>query len=438
MLSEKTTSTSHDALHVFHEEHSGAYSIDLLISEIVMFGTRVLVALGLYLACSTRCAHSFAPPSAIVASTYHHNQHQPAISTASASLASTPANDAETEPEPIQLSDVVSSVAVAGATGRTGSLVVQELLNRGVSVVALVRNLDKAEETLPTSSANLKVIKCDLGNEGDIKQAVASTDAAIWCATGFSDGPSSIIDRIKSIFGVALAPKKSIDAVGIVALAEAFASSSSVNGSGSGSKLPKVIMCSSAGVTRPSWDDEKKELFVGAADIPIVRLNPFNILNIKAESEEKLRQSGTPYCIYRPSGLNDQHPAGCRPVFSQGDVAVGRINRKDVAAILVDCLATEEATGKTFEAFSLVGYPPAKTIGPSLARMRLDAEGLPSNEVLMATYSAMQQLLPGETQQPEKLAMGQTYEQLDSGKEGRLGKRGEEDAVGAAPKPTSK
>ena len=398
-----------------------------------MFSTRLLVALTVYLACSTRCAHTFAPPVAQVAPVATH--HQSAISTANTLLFSTPADD-ETEPEPIKLSDVVQTVAVAGATGRTGSLVVQELLKRGVSVRCLVRNLDKAEETLPTSSPNLKVIKCDLSDENDIKQAVAKTDAAIWCATGFSDGPSSIIDRIKNLFGVALTPKKSIDAVGIVALAEAFASSAKVNGSGS--NLPKVVMCSSAGVTQPSWDDAKKEMFPGAADIPIVRLNPFNILNIKAESEDKLRQSGTPYCIYRPSGLNDKHSAGSRPVFSQGDVAVGRINRKDVATILVDCLTTEEATGKTFEAFSLAGYPPAKSIGPALARMRPDAEGIPPNEVLMATYSAMQQLLPGETQQPEKLAMGQTYEQLDSGKEGRLGKRGEEDAVGAAPKPTSK
>ena len=391
-----------------------------------MITVRVLVALGAYLACSTRCAHSFAPPSIVAATT-----------STSLSLASTPADD-NTEPETIQLADVVQTVAVAGATGRTGSLVVQELLNRGVSVIAMVRNLDKAEETLPTSDGSLKVIQCNLGDEDAIKQAVADADAAIWCATGFSDGPSSIIDRIKNLFGVALTPKKSIDAVGIVALAEAFASTAEVNGSGSSSNLPKVVMCSSAGVTRPSWDDAKKEMFVGAADIPIVRLNPFNILNIKAESEEKLRQSGTPYCIYRPSGLNDKHPAGSRPVFSQGDVAVGRINRRDVADILVNCLATEEATGKTFEAFSLAGYPPAKNIGPALARMRPDTEGVPSNEVLMATYAAMQQLLPGETQQPEKLAMGQTYEQLDSGKEGRLGKRGEEDAVGAVPKPTSK
>ena len=354
-----------------------------------MFNTnRIAIVCCLALGWSTRCAHSFAP--------------QAATKVATATFANA---DAEDEAKPTQLSNVVKTVAVAGATGRTGSLVVQELLDRGVAVVAMVRNLDKAAEVLPPAGSNsLKIIKCDLSDEDDIQQAVSGTDAAIWCATGFSDGPSSLIDRVKNIFGVAVTPKKSIDAVGIVALAEAFAS---INGN---DNLPKVVMLSSAGVTRPSWDDEKKALFVGAADIPIVRLNPFNILNIKAKSEEKLRMSGTPYCIYRPSGLNDKHPAGSRPVFSQGDLAVGRINRKDVATILVDSLATEEATGKTFEAFSLAGYPPAKDgIGPALARLRPDAEGIPSNEVLLSTYSAMQQLLPGEKQQPEKLAMGQTY-----------------------------
>jgi hypothetical protein len=49
----------------------------------------------------------------------------------------------------------------------------------------------------------------------------------------------------------------------------------------------------------------------------------------------------------------------------------------------------------------------------------------------------MQQLLPGEKQDAAALAMGQTYEQLDSGKTGRLGKKGEENAEAAAPKPSS-
>lgn len=54
--------------------------------------------------------------------------------------------------------------------------------------------------------------------------------------------------------------------------------------------LFQVIMCSSAGVTRPSWDEEKKLRYPGAADIPIVRLNPFNILNVKKDGTEKISQ----------------------------------------------------------------------------------------------------------------------------------------------------
>jgi uncharacterized protein YbjT (DUF2867 family) len=201
--------------------------------------------------------------------------------------------------------------------------------------------------------------------------------------------------------------------------------------------LPKLILCSSAGVTRPAWGNEKKERFPGAADIPIVRLNPFGILDVKRESEEKLRQSGINYCIVRPGGLNDKWPSGSRPVFSQGDVAVGRISRQDVAEVLVDALATPEATGKTFEVIALAGYAKAGSIGPALSRLASDKDGLPSLESIAATYTAMQQLLPGEQQNSAALAMGQTYEQLDKGETGRLGKRGDENAERAAPRPSS-
>ena len=46
------------------------------------------------------------------------------------------------------------------------------------------------------------------------------------------------------------------------------------------------------------------------------------------------------------------------------------------------------------------------------------------NTDLDKIYAVMQQLLPGEKQEAQLLAMGQTYEQLDKEEEGRLGKRG--------------
>lgn len=145
---------------------------------------------------------------------------------------------------------------------------------------------------------------------------------------------------------------------------------------------------------------------------------------------------GVNYAIVRPTGLNDKWPAGSRPLFSQGDVAVGRINRKDVAQVLCNVLTTPEACDKTFEVLAVAGYPPAGDIGPALSRLVTDAEGLSETQV-EANFGLLQQLLPGEVQDAAQLAMGQTYEELDQGKTGRLGERGTEDAEAAAPKPTS-
>lgn len=335
--------------------------------------------------------------------------------------------------------DVVTTVAVTGATGRTGRLVVEELLKRDVSrIVAVVRDESKAAEVFPNPPENLQIIQCDLTNAKDIGKALKDVDAAIWCATGFSDAQNSPLVKLQRLFNLAFTPRQSIDAVGIPSVASCLLDNQkSIIKQKTEFAFPKLVMLSSAGVTRTSWDENKRERFRGASDIPIVRLNPFNILDVKRESEEKLRASGIDYCIVRPCGLNDDWPAGSRPVFSQGDVAVGRINRKDVADVLVDVLSTPEATGKTFEAVGLAGYPKARSIRPALSRLLKDKDGPPSEDSIAMTYNTLQQLLPGEKQDSASLAMGQTYEQLDRGETGRLGKRGEEDAAAAAPKPSS-
>ena len=354
----------------------------------------------------------------------------------------------------------LSTVAVAGATGKTGSLVVRELRSRGINVVALVRDLDKAEQVLDSSgSGSLTIKKCDHSSPGALRAAMLESDggpcdAAIWAATGFSDAPSperkreKFMNKLIKTFGKEVPPKprQSIDAIGVKAMADAILArdqlDAAANAEGASSPTstgtPRVVMLSSAGVTRPSWSKEKQGRFEGAAGIPIIRLNPFNILGIKADSEERLRQSGVDYCIFRPCGLSEKWPYGgdARPIFSQGDLAVGRIHRCDVAKILVDCLFAEEATGKTFEAVSLAGYPPAPSMTAAMERLRLDSEGPVPEDALMATYSLMQQCLPGETQDSAALAMGQTYEQLDKGETGRLGKKGEEKIDAATPRPT--
>ena len=207
----------------------------------------------------------------------------------------------ETSEDKPPLSSLVNRVAVAGATGRTGKFVVEQLLAQNVPVLAMVRDADKANDVLDPTNNLLTIRQTDLGNEEDVIAALnedgSKCDAAIWAATGFSDAPDqTIMTKLKAVFGLATNAGGTIDAVGLPALGEALSKTPkrkmTKGTDNSVGVLPKVIMLSSAGVTRPDWSEEKKLALEGSSGIPIVRLNPFGILGVKKESEEKLRSCG--------------------------------------------------------------------------------------------------------------------------------------------------
>ena len=83
------------------------------------------------------------------------------------------------------------NVAICGATGRTGRLVVQSLIDAGHSVTALVRDEVKAKEVLP-ASVECKVIDIATANGGAMRAACAGAEKFIWCATGFTEDGESI------------------------------------------------------------------------------------------------------------------------------------------------------------------------------------------------------------------------------------------------------
>ena len=317
------------------------------------------------------------------------------------------------------------TVVVFGATGRVGRLAVKELLDRDqqLSVRCIVRSLSKAKEILP-SDPRVESVEGNLERNSEIQSYCTGADSAIWCAAGFSDA-SSPISKVVGALKLKFSPAAVID---IKALGQVGSQMSTKEGVVPGG--PTVVMCSSAGVTRPTWSAEKKLRLVGAADIPIVRLNPLNILDIKRKGEDGLRVacgSAARYTIVRPCGLNDATPRG-RPLLSQGDVAVGRISRADAAKLLVDALLEPSACGKTLEALALPNFPYPSSLSDQLTRLKRDAEPGPDESALFATYALLQQIVPGTTMRPNELAMGQTYEQLDKGQEGRLGARGTETA----------
>ena len=109
--------------------------------------------------------------------------------------------------------------------------------------------------------------------------------------------------------------------------------------------LPKFVMVSSAGVTRPgrpglNLDEEP----------PAVRLNDQlgGILTWKLKGEDALRSSGIPYTIIRPCGMTEE--AGSKGlIFDQGDNIKGLVSREDIADLCVEVLDKTEANGVTFE-----------------------------------------------------------------------------------------
>ena len=209
----------------------------------------------------------------------------------------------------------------------------------------------------------------------------------VWCASSFGR-QLSLLETARLKFD----PTSVLDASGVREAASVFASSSALLAADADAVAPKFVLLSSAAVSRPSWDDHLKTSFSAAADIPIVNLNPENILGSKLEGEKHLRASGLPYCVVRPCGINDELRDG-RLVLSTGDVATGRISRDDLTALLVSVLSEPSASGKTFEAFTVPGLAKSP-IAPILAELPRDDDSYGSPPPEQEAYQVLRQLSP--------------------------------------------
>jgi uncharacterized protein YbjT (DUF2867 family) len=201
-------------------------------------------------------------------------------------------------------------VAVAGASGRTGSLVVRELTAAGYGVRALVRSADDGQDRF---ADGVEVVVADARAAATLGPALAGATALV-IAIGAEPG-----DRANG--------PEQVDYLGVSNLAAAAVTS----------RLQQVVLVSSAGVTRE--------------DHPLNRLFD-DVLTWKARGEDALRASGVPYTIVRPGGLTaaDTGPGAVR--LDQGDKGTGFIPRADVARLAVAALGEPAARNRTFEAYA--------------------------------------------------------------------------------------
>jgi uncharacterized protein YbjT (DUF2867 family) len=195
---------------------------------------------------------------------------------------------------------------VAGATGGTGQWIVRELVNRGVSVRALVRDADRGRELLPEG---VDLVVGDVLNVEAIASAIADCEV-VFCATGAR--PS--LDPTGPLM---------VDFVGTKNLVEATKKQN----------CQRFIIVSSMCVSN---------LF-----------HPLNlfwlVLFWKKQAEEYIAKSGLTYTIVRPGGLKNEDDDRRIVMAAADTLSEGSIPRQKVAKVCVEAMFGEYANNKIVE-----------------------------------------------------------------------------------------
>eukprot|EP00887_Chlorella_sp_A99_P004628 scaffold4.g4628.t1 len=149
---------------------------------------------------------------------------------------------------------------------------------------------------------------------------------------------------------------------------------------------PRLVLVSSAGVTRPNRPGINIE-----EEPPAVRMNDMlgGILTYKLAGEDVVRASGVPHAIVRPVALTEE-PRGAELQLDQGDtirrarafgvpacgrfdvlacgrfgVESGKISREDVAELCVELLSQPAGLDTTFEIRSTVPFSTPWEVDPA-------------------------------------------------------------------------
>ena len=206
-------------------------------------------------------------------------------------------------------------IFVAGATGQTGRQIVKQLVERNISVKALVRDLDKAKSILPDSA---ELILGDVLKPETFNRHLEDCDVLI-CATGAS--PS--LDPTGPY---------QVDYQGTKNLVD-LAKENNIN---------RFILVSSLCVSK--------------------FFHPLNlfwlVLYWKKQAEAYIQASGLNYTIVRPGGLKNEDNSDSIVMESADTLFEGSIPRAKVAQVCIEAIFQPGAESKIVE---IVANPEAES-----------------------------------------------------------------------------
>lgn len=190
-------------------------------------------------------------------------------------------------------------ILVAGATGSTGTRLMEKLVSGGHNPIALVRTSSDTSK-LP-SQADQRV-----GDLGDLQDDVCEgCDAVIFAAGSGGDTGADMTDKI--------------DRDGAMRLIDIAAKTG----------VSRFVMLSSVGADDPSRGGEME-----------------HYLQAKHDADEHLKASGLTYAIVRPVALTDEDGTG-EMLFGDDVDPKSKAARGDVATVLANAVTSDEWAGKT-------------------------------------------------------------------------------------------
>lgn len=203
---------------------------------------------------------------------------------------------------------------VAGATGQTGQNIVKQLVQKDISVKALVRDLEKAREILPSEA---ELVVGDVLKPETLKAAIKDCDLLL-CATGASP---------------------SLDPTGPY----------------------QVDFQGTKNLVEIAKQEDIKHFVIVSSLCVSQFFHPLNlfwlVLYWKKQAEEYIQQSGLTYTIVRPGGLKNEDNAD-RIIMSSADTLFeGSIPRPKVAQVCLESLFEPAAKNKIVE---IVASPEAE------------------------------------------------------------------------------
>ena len=197
-------------------------------------------------------------------------------------------------------------VFVAGATGQTGKRVVAELVKRELSVCALVRDKNKAQEILP---ASVELVVGDVMQPSSYSSTMGECDIVI-CATGATPSLNPTVfyqvdyEGSKNLINVA--------------------------------------------------KDNNIDRFIFVTSLCVSRFfHPLNLFGLvlfwKKQAEKYLIDSGLNYTIVRPAGLKNEDSQYPLVVSGADTLFEGSIPRAKVAQVCVEAIFHPETNNRILE-----------------------------------------------------------------------------------------